>query len=434
MNTSNNHVSTLSELEVLSRIFKDNKLIHKATEDISSKDFFNLKNQTIFEQMILHSKKDKAISPVTIFESLKGSEITLSYLMEIEGVAASTKDLKSYIDIVKENSNKRKMVSILENSLNQLSKQTYEDVSHEIMNNLYQASEKNSKGNFLDDTEVMGLALDFLEKAQKSNGESVGMRTGWKGLDKALKGFHKGDLVLIGGRPSMGKTILMLQLSRQLSDKYSVGIMELEMTHEKLALRRLAAESYIPLNRIYQAHELNQGEFDILIDNINKFASRNRIFTDTTPRMTLDQIRNKVRYLKSTKDIDILFVDHVGLIRMDKRYANRNDGIGEITSELKSLAKEFDICIVALSQLSRAVEARADKRPMLSDLRDSGSLEQDADVVIFLYRDGYYTSDKDSLPDLEPLEIIIAKNRDGMTGTIDMTVSLSKQRIGEFYR
>lgn len=429
-----NYASTESEIEVLSRIMKENKLIHIATEELCSKDFFNIKNQLIFEKMILSSKVNQAISPVTIFEALKDVGISLSYLMEIEGAAASTKDLKSYIGIVKENSNKRKIANILEESITQLSKQSYEEVSQEIMSKLYQVNENRSNESFLDDTEVMGRALDFIEKAQKSNGESVGMKTGWKGLDAALKGFHKGDLVLIGGRPSMGKTILMLQVSRQLSEKYSIGIMELEMTHEKLALRRLAAESYIPLNRIYQAQDLNQSEFNILIDNINKFAARNRIFTDTTPRMSLDQIRKKLHYLKSTRNIDILFIDHIGLIRMDKKYSSRNEGIGEITSELKSLAKEFDICIVALSQLSRAVESRVDKRPMLADLRDSGSLEQDSDVVLFLYREGYYSSDKDNLPDIEPLEVIIAKNRDGATGTIDMTVSLGKQRIGEFYR
>lgn len=432
MEIATNYTNNGAELEVLSRIMRDNKMIFKAIEDISPEDFFNTKNKLIFSGMKECSKNNQDISPITLFDSLKGSEISLPYLLEINNTAAATKDIQTYIDIVKENSRKRQYVSIFKNSVSKLSESTFDEVSHETMAKLYQVNEKSQTSTFIDSGQLMGKVLDFIEEGQKSNGESIGMKTGWKSIDMPLKGFHKGDIVLIGARPSMGKTAFALNLAEKLSEKYKILFFELEMTDVKLGLRRIAAKSYIPLNRLYEPNTLTDDEYRKMIQVASQIEQKGNMIIDTTPRISLDQLRSRIHFIKSTKGVDLVILDHVGLMKMDKGYSSRNEWLGDTVAGLKALAKEFDVCIVILSQLSRGVEARTDKRPMLSDLRDSGSLEQDADVVLFLYREGYYH--KEDSPGVEPLEVILAKNRDGMTGTINMTINLQKQLISEIYK
>lgn len=427
-----NYTNNGAELEVLSRIMRDNKMIFKAIEDISPEDFFNTKNKLIFTSMKERSKNNQGISPITLFDSLKGSEITLPYLLEINNTAAATKDIQTYVDIVKENSRKRQYVSILRNSISKLSESTFDEISHETMAKLYQVNEKSQTSTFIDSGQLMGKVLDFIQEGQKSNGESIGMKTGWKSIDMPLKGFHKGDIVLIGARPSMGKTAFALNLAEKLSEKYKILFFELEMTDVKLGLRRIAAKSYIPLNRLYEPNTLTDDEYKKMIQVVSQIEQKGNMIIDTTPRISLDQLRSRIHFIKNTQGVDLIILDHVGLMKMDKGYSSRNEWLGDTVAGLKALAKEFDVCMVILSQLSRGVEARTDKRPMLSDLRDSGSLEQDADVVLFLYRDGYYN--KENLPDIQPLEVILAKNRDGMTGTINMGISLQRQLISEIYR
>lgn len=429
-----NHTNYVAECEVISKIMQDNSLIFKVNAVLQPDDFSDSKLKPIYEQAIAYAKEGKEISAVSLYEPFKSTSITLSTLMEIQSAAATTKDIQTYISIVKENSRKRKLRKLLHESGEALDKSSSEEVSQNIMTGLYKSIESNMDSNMLDDSEAMGNAIDFIDKLIKSDGESVGMKSGWRGLDLTLKGLHKGDLIILGARPSMGKTMFALNLAERLAEKNRIVVFELEMSHEKLNLRRLAAKSRIPLNKIYQAQSLNSYELSLVMKNANFLHERNSIVTDTTPSISIEHIRNRLHYLKTTKGVDVCLVDHIGLMKMSSKAASRNEGIGEITAGLKAIAKEFEVCIIALSQLNRSVESRADKRPMLSDLRDSGTIEQDADVVMFLYRDGYYNADKDNVPEVENLEVIIAKNRDGQTRTINMAANLQMQVISEIYK
>lgn len=427
------HFNVEAEKELLARIMLDNKIITTLYDDLKPEDFIDQKHQAIYSVMLSLMKSGKVISPVSLSDYLKEPGILVSSLLEIQGMAAATSDYETYAGIIKEHSNKRKLLSLLRHTAKDLEEQEYKDVITNLSTNLYKASESHYKEDVQTDEEVMGKALDFIEKAIESNGESVGMKTNLRSLDKALKGFHKGDLMLIAARPSMGKTMFMLTLAEKLSLQNNVCLFELEMSSEKLSLRRLAAMANIPLNKLYAPQDLREIEMQILMRNINLLESRNRIFTDTTTNISLPHLRNKIQYLKATKGLDVVFIDHIGLMKQNSKLSSRNEGIGEITQGLKAIAKDFNICVIALSQLSRAVESRVDKRPMLSDLRDSGSLEQDADQVIFLYRDLYYNGDRDSSPpDNEPIEVIIAKNRDGAAGSFTLKARLAYQSISDY--
>lgn len=428
-----NYTNYAAECEILSQIMQENDLIFKANEILEPVDFSHAQTRAIYEQALIYSRNRMAISAVSLHDAFKGSEITLSKLMEIQTIAATTKDIHTYISIVKENSRKRKLSMLLHRAAEELKSSSAKEVSHGLMSEIYKVGESITAGNLLDDSEAMTNAIDFIDKAIQSNGETIGMRSGWTILDAALKGFHSGDLVIIGARPSMGKTVFALNLAERLAERYRVAIFELEMSHEKLELRRLAAKSNIKLNKLYQAHTLSQSELSIVMRNANLLHERNTIITDTTPRIRIEDIRARLHYFKTTRGVDLVIIDHIGLMKMDRRFTNRNEGIGDLTAKLKELAKEFNVCIIVLSQLSRELERRDNRRPMLSDLRDSGSLEQDADVVLLLYREGYYESAKENLPEVENLEVNVAKNRDGNTGKINLGINLQKQIVEEYY-
>ncbi len=427
------HYNIEAEKELLSRIFRDPDIFISLVDSLDPTDFHDSTNQIIYSSMVSTMREGKAISPTSIYDKLRGSDISISLLMEISGLAAATSDYTTYRDIVKEHSEKRKLLRLLRGAAKDLESKSHEEVILKLNSSLYKTSQQHIKGDIQSDAAVMEEALNSIEQAMKTNNESNGMRTGIRTLDTGIKGFRKGDLILIAARPSMGKTLMMLNVAERLAVKYKIAIFELEMTATKLAYRRLAAKATIPMNRIYDPQTMSEGEWQALTHSISSIASKDRMIIDTTPRLSIEHLRNKVHYIKSTRGLDAIFVDHIGLMPIRKGIASRNEGLGEITASLKAIAKEFDISVICLSQLNRAVEARSDKRPMLVDLRDSGSLEQDSDLVMMLYRDGYYSRDKDEdIPDSEPLEIIIAKNRDGATGTITLKARLAYQSLSDY--
>lgn len=432
MNLNNNISNQQAEIEILGRIIRDPQLIYKVSDQISSDDFNGQKNKLIFEAMKACSKVGKPIEPGILLGFLEGTEITLLQLMEISSGVASTSDIRHYSEIVLENSRKRRLSKKLQESITELGCGSYTDISQGILQEIYMIAEVNKLSNYVNRRELMEKVLDFIQEGIDTKGENVGMKTGWKSLDTALTGFKKGDMVIIGARPSMGKTAFALNLADKLSSKHKVLFFELEMTDLKLGLRELAAKSYTPLNKLYEPHTLTEAEHEAIIKAVSRIEEKGNLTIDDKARATLDHIRNQIRYKKISEGVDVVIVDHIGLIKMSKGFANRNDWMGEVSSSLKAIAKEFNVCVIALSQLSRGVESRTGNRPMLSDLRDSGNIEQDADAVLFLYRGGYYS--KTDIPDTEPLEIIIAKNRDGRTGPVNMAINLKKQLVTEIYR
>lgn len=423
--------SNIAESEVLGRIIRDPELIFKVSDRIKSEDFHGSKNKLLFEAMMACSKEGKPIEIGILMRFLEGTGIKISDLIEISHGVASSADISHYADILIETSKKRKLNRALAGAIKKLESESYSDVSQSITQELYKIDEHNKVSNFVDRAQLMEKVLDFIQEGINTKGENVGMKTGWNSLDVALTGFKKGDLVLIGARPSMGKTAFSLNLADKLTTKYKVLFFELEMTDLKLGLRELAAKSYTPLNKLYEPHKLTEVEYESIIKSVAKIEEKDNLMIDDKARATIDHIRNQVRYKKKSGGVDLVIIDHVGLIKMNKAYSSRNDWMGEVSSSLKAIAKEFNVCVIALSQLSRDVERRSNKRPELADLRDSGNLEQDADCVMFLYREGYY---KKTNQDNEPLEVIIAKNRDGRTGKIPMVINLKKQLVTEIYR
>lgn len=421
-----------AEKELLSRIFREPNLILSLSDNLYPTDFYDSSNQVIYSAMISTMREGKAISPVSLSEKLR--DIPISFLVEISGLAAATSDYTTYRDIVKEHSNKRRLLKLLRTAAKDLDNKSHEEVLLQLNASLYKSRQQHIKLDIQSDAEIMEETLDSIEVAIKTNNESNGMRVGIRSIDTALKGFKKEDLILIAARPSMGKTLLMLTLAEKLAIKYKIAIFSLEMSTTSLSYRRLAAMSTIPMNRIYDPRSLSDAEMKVLMDNISYIANKDRMIIDATPRISIEQLRVKIQYIKSSRGLDAIMIDHIGLMSLSKGTTDRNNGIGEITGQLKAIAKEFDIAVICLSQLNRSVESRADKRPMLSDLRDSGSLEQDSDVVLMLYRDGYYSRDKDDdIPDSEPLEIIVAKQRNGPVGTFTLKARLAYQSLTDYY-
>jgi len=420
-----------AEIEILGRIIRNPKTIYMVNDHLRSEDFQNLKNQSIYESMKTCGKLGQPIEVGIIMNHLQKSGVTISDLVQMSGSVASTSDIKHYVDIVKESSKKRKLKGILAMALERADNDSYDDLSNQTIKNLYSVGEDTNIQTHVDRSQLMSKVLDFLEEGIKSGGNSVGMKSGWDAIDKPLKGFNPGDLTLLGARPSMGKTVFSLNLADRLSTNNKVLFFELEMQDYKLGLRELAARSNIPLNRLYEPHNLTDEEFSTVNATIAQITNKGNLVIDDSPRITLDYIRRKIHFLKETQGVDVVFIDHIGLIKMEKGFSSRNDWLGEVSGSLKAMAKEFNVAMIVLSQLSRGIDNRNDKRPILSDLRDSGNLEQDADCVIFLYRDGYYL--KDEKPEIESLEVIIAKNRDGMTGQVNMAISLGKQLVTEIY-
>lgn len=424
--------SQQAEVEILGRIMIDPKAFFRVNELIRPDDFATPSNKLVYKAMIDCEKAGKPLELGILAEYLKTSDIRVSDLMDISSKVASTSDIRHYAEILVESSKKRRLQEVMAQSQARIPGETFSSLSQWITSEIYRIDDLDKAGKCIDRGQLMNEVVDFIDKGIQSNGENVGMKTEWKSIDTALAGFKRGDLVVIGARPSMGKTAFALNLSDKLSGKYKILFFELEMPALKLGLRELAARSYIPMSKLYEPQNLSESEVRIVMETIHKIAEKSNVTIDDKPQATLDHIRNRVRNLKYSQGVDVVVVDHIGLIKDTKRGTSRNDWLGEVSSTLKAIAKEFDVCVIALSQLNRGVEARTGNRPQLSDLRESGNIEQDADVVLLLYRAGYYSKDK--VPENESLEVIVAKNRDGKTGTVNMAINLKKQLVTEIYK
>jgi replicative DNA helicase len=292
------------------------------------------------------------------------------------------------------------------------------EVIEQAQKNIYDISQGRFDRGFVLIRDVLSDTFDKIEQLYESKTEITGMTTGFIDLDKKLSGFHKTDLILIASRPSMGKSALALNLAQNAAVKAgaSVAVFSLEMSKEQLMLRMVAAESMVDLRKI-RIGNLDEEEWTKIANSMVPL-SQSKIFFDDTPGISVAKIRSKCRRLKMEKGLDLVLIDYLQLMEDDKRSENRQQEIASISRSLKIMAKELDCPVVALSQLSRAPELRANHRPILSDLRESGAMEQDADLVMFLYRDEYYHPDTDKK---NIAEVIIAKHRHGETGTVDLT-------------
>ncbi len=453
-----------AEIALIGCILYDNRNYEKISDFLYEDHFVDKNNQKLFN--IIKSLLDKNIlvSPITLKNYLPEDDNldTIKYLNQIKDSAPSTQNTYYYGKLIYDLYIKRNLIGIAHTIIqetNSNSHQTGEEHIEKAENDLYLLSQTGiSERTFIDFDNALKNAVDIISEAYKRDGKIAGVPSGFKDLDKKLGGFHKSDLIIIAGRPSMGKTALGTNIAFNCAVKYKevkddlnqnkivdggkVAFFSLEMSSEQLATRILAEQTKISGDKMRKA-ELTKNDFNNIAKTTSKLENLNLIIDDN-PVLTIATLRARARRLKRLHNINLIIIDYLQL--MSGSNTGRNDGrvqeISEITRGLKSIAKELNIPIIALSQLSRQVEQREDKRPQLSDLRESGTIEQDSDVVMFIYRESYYLERMEPIrkPEEDDMkyndrvsrwqqmnnesynkaEIIIAKQRHGPIGSIKM--------------
>ena len=344
---------------------------------------------------------------------------SLEFAKDLLDAVPTSANVRHYATIVQEKSMLRKLIKVNEEIANTcyLAKERTEDILEETEKKIFDLLQYRSTGDFVPIKQVVLNALDKIEKASKNKGTVTGIPTGFIDLDYKTSGFQPSDLILIAARPSMGKTAFVLNVAQNMAFKEgkTVAIFSLEMSKEQLVNRLFSLESKVD-SQALRTGNLTDEDWAKLIEGAAVVGKSNLIIDDT-PGISIAELRSKCRKFKLEHNLGIIIIDYLQLMSGGKRSESRQQEISEISRSLKAVARELNVPVVALSQLSRAVEQRPDHRPMLSDLRESGAIEQDADVVMFLYRDDYYNKDTDKK---NIAEVIIAKQRNGPIGTVEL--------------
>ena len=422
-----------AEQAILGAMMIDRTAIAKAAEALSYEDFYRDSHKTIFKSIVEMFQRDEAVDQVTLTEYLKSSDRLeksggISYINEIvEGVLTSA-NVKEYIKIVADKSTLRKLIKssteIIENCYN--NQENVSGVIDGAEKKIFDISETKNSGEFEHISDVLERGLSDIERLYNNKGEITGVGSGFTDLDEKTSGFQPGDMVLIAARPSMGKTTFALNIAEHaaLKEGKSVVIFSLEMSKEQLAYKLLCSQASVDMLAL-RTGQLEDKDWE----NIAKAAgplSSAKIYIDDTAGVSIMEMRSKCRKLKIEYGIDLILIDYLQLMSGSGE-ESRQQEVSEISRNIKAIAKEMKCPVIALSQLSRAPEQRADHRPMLSDLRESGSIEQDADVVMFLYRDEYYNKETE---DKNIGECIIAKQRNGPVGTVKLAWLGQYSRFG----
>lgn len=389
---------------------------------LSNSDFYVPAHRIIYESILEISRANRRIDLITLQDELeKVNQLTLvgglNYLLSLQEDIPALGLIEQHAKIIKEKAVLRELIGsaaqIISNCYAQNDKEI-DIVLDEAERVIFNISSKRAKQSFLQLNICLKKTFEHLSNIKSNNRGVTGVSSGFHVVDEITSGFQKGDLIVLAARPSMGKTALALCFARIAAlNNLSIGFFSLEMAAEQLTLRLLSAESGVPHHKIRNA-TIGMDEWTSLTHVASKLANT-KLFIDDAAMQTIMEVRAKARKLKAEHGLDLLVVDYLQLMKGHKKFENRQQEVSEISRSLKALAKELNIPIVALSQLSRAVDSRVDKRPILSDLRESGAIEQDADVIMFLYRDIVYNPNTD-----EPsrAEVIIGKQRNGATGSV----------------
>ncbi len=418
-----------AEESVLGACFLSKYALQKATENLLPESFYNDKNAKIFSSMIALQEEKTPIDLTTITSYLKKkNELNevggVEYLTEVLNFVPTASNVDYYIQTVEENAILRKLIE----TANEIATEGYRN--DESINEILDSSEKkilsivkNRKSSeFRSIKEVLAKTQSDLERLSEFKNEITGLATGWYDLDKLTTGLHPNEFIIIAARPAMGKTAFALNLATHaaMTQNKSVAVFNLEMSAEQLAMRILSSLGQIEGFKLRTGNLMNN-DWKRINEAISQLSNTNLVIDDT-PGITIGEIRAKCRRLASSeKGLALVVIDYLQLISGGKNYgANRQQEVSDISRSLKTLAMELNVPIIALSQLSRSVEGREDKRPIMSDLRESGSIEQDADIVSFLYRDDYYNKEARTEDNTSISELIIGKHRNGPTTTIEL--------------
>lgn len=414
--------SKAAEQSVIGSMLINPETVIVASEILEADDFYDKRYGLIFSAITALEKEGKAIDIITIENKIKEMEqplgaIDIDILKELVIAVPTSVNVVHYAEIVYKNALLRRLIKVTEEiSLScYAGESTLDDILQNTEKKVFDLIQKRHVSDTTDIKKVIFSVVESIAAAAKSGGTVTGIPTGFYDLDYKMAGLQNSDLILIAARPSMGKTAFALNIAEYVTVKKNVttAIFSLEMSKEQLAKRILAMNSRVDSQKL-RTGDLSDEEWMDIVDSAKTIGETNLIIDDT-PGISVGELRSKCRKLKIEKNLGLVMIDYIQLMTGGKKIESRQQEISEISRSLKALAREIDAPIIALSQLSRKVESRDDKRPMLSDLRESGAIEQDADVVMFIYRDEYYNKDTET-PGVT--EIIIGKQRNGPIGTV----------------
>lgn len=414
-----------AERSALGAVMLNKEALLDVAEEVKSEDFYNESHKEIFDAIMALYRDNVAVDMLTVCEELSRRK-TLdmvggrAYIATLTAEVPSTANAGEYAKIVSEKAMLRRLIMTAED----ITIKGYDDkmAAEELLDyaegDIFRIAQKRQKNDYAKIQDVLMKNLKIIDEAVQNKGKVIGLPTGFKELDEKTSGLHPSDLIIVAARPGMGKTAFALNIAQQSAVKSgaSVMIFSLEMSQEQLGQRLIAMQARV------ESEKLKKGTLDLKDwDRINyalNELNNTKIVIDDTPGVSIMEMRNKCRRLKAEQGLDLVVVDYLQLMTFDGRADSRQQEISALSRHLKLLAREMNCPVIVLSQLSRAPELRQDKRPMLSDLRESGSIEQDADIVMFLYRDDYYNEDTEK-PGV--CEINLAKHRSGPTDRIELT-------------
>lgn len=421
-----------AEMAVLGAMLLDKDAIIEAEDVLTYEDFYREQDAIIFQAILRLSHAGKSADILTVTEELRRMGQLddvggILYINELLEHVITTKGVSRHAEIVSGKAKLRRLIDVAGTIADAAytEEDTVEDIVDDAERSILQVAKDDRKGNFIPIGEAVQYTLEDITKKFQTHESITGLPTGFARLDSFTGGFQKGSLVIVAARPSMGKTAIVLNMAKNMSlsqERKTVAFFSLEMGKEELVQRLLSATSLIDSQRLKTGRINGEQEWQNLSEAVSVFMEA-PLYIDDTPAVTVGQIRSKCRRLKAEHGLDVIMVDYLQLMtgRNNKYIESRQQEISEISRSLKSLARELEVPVIALSQLSRGPDSRPNHRPLLSDLRESGSIEQDADMVCFLYRESYYNKElEEGDPKQNETEVILAKNRNGPTGTVRM--------------
>lgn len=416
--------SVEAEQSVIGAMIMDRDAITVASEILTSEDFYQKQYGILFDAMTELYTEGKPVDLITLQNRLREKDVppevsSLEFVRDILSAVSTSANVKYYAEIVSEKALLRRLIRVTEEIAEACyaGKDKVEDIMEDTEKKVFQVLQRRTNDEFVPIKEVVLNALDKIEAASRMKGSVTGLATGFIDLDYKTSGMQPSDLVLIAARPSMGKTAFVLNIAEYMAfrNEKHVAVFSLEMSKEQLINRMFSLESRVDA-QVLRTGNLSDNDWASLIEAAG-IIGRSNLMIDDTPGISVSELRSKCRKLKLEHGLDIIMIDYLQLMQGSRRAESRQQEISEISRSLKEIARELQVPVIALSQLSRAVEQRPDHRPMLSDLRESGAIEQDADVVMFLYRDDYYNHDTEKK---DVAEVIIAKQRNGPIGTVEL--------------
>lgn len=414
-----------AEAGIISAMFKDREVIQDIVQLVRDTDFYKPENAILFKAILEIDESGQSVDLVTMTNKLRKENLLekaggVFYLGQIAAAPSTVYNVKQYAKIVQEKSTMRQLIRISDGIRNRCfdDAEPVESILDDAERLVLDISKQRQRNDVKRVDEIVPTNLEKIEEAAKQEDEITGIPSGFIDLDHMTNGWQRSDLIILAARPAMGKTALCLNMAANaaIDYHYPVAIFSLEMSKEQLVMRMLAAAARIDQKRL-RTGQLNPDEWGAFLQKIGPLTSA-PIYIDDTPAITIRELRAKARRLQSREgDLGLILVDYLQLMGGSGNSENRQQEVSEISRSLKALARELNVPIIALSQLSRTVEQTKDKRPQLSHLRESGSLEQDADIVLFIHREEYYNEDTDRRG---IADVIIAKHRNGPTGTVEL--------------